>query len=91
MNTKTDIKKSKTGSYLVLIVLFAACVWVGWQDFDPRIPQEVVRENIRSGIRGTIQLAIQYFIPINILVYFAQEIIARKQVKQTQEGLNVPP
>lgn len=79
MNTMKDNKKSKTGFYMVLAVILAACLWIGWHDFDPWISQEAVRDNIRSGIRWTIQLAVQYFIPINILVYFVREIAIKRR------------
>lgn len=86
MTTTMATKKSKTAIYLMLALILAACVWAGWHDFDLRIPQEIVRENIRAGIRGTIQLAVQYFIPINILVYFAQEIVAGRKMKLKDES-----
>lgn len=71
--------------YLLLGLLLLTCLWIGWHDFDPRIPQEMVRENIRAGIRGIVQLAVQYFIPINILVFFAQEIVTNMRAKQLQQ------
>lgn len=84
MNTMKDAKRNKAVLYLTLALILAVCIGIGWHDFDPEIPQQVVRENIRSGIRWTLQLAIQYFIPINILVYFAQEIVAVRRARMVQ-------
>lgn len=87
MQMTADARPIRTGLYLVLILAFAACLWIGWHDFDPWMPQETVRETIRSGIRGIIQLAIQYFIPINILVFFVQEIVAGRRANIVDKGV----
>lgn len=68
--------------YFILALLLVICLWVGWRDFDPRIPQEVVRENIRWIIRSTVQILIQYIIPLGILIFFARKIVANKRSKQ---------
>ncbi|MEX0899757.1 MAG: hypothetical protein WD081_03600 [Gammaproteobacteria bacterium] len=68
--------KSKTCLYTVLTIGLLACLWVGWRDFDPRIPQDEVRENIQSAVRWTLQLLIQYVIPAAIIVYFGKEAYA---------------
>ena len=81
MNAMNDAKRNKAALYLVLALLLAACLWIGWHDFNPWVSQEAVRDNIRSGIRWTIQLAVQYFMPINILVYFAQEMVAKRRAR----------
>lgn len=78
MEMMTEARRNRSGLYMMLILVFAACLWIGWHDFDPWMPQEAVRENIRTSIRWLIQMAIQYFIPINILVFFAQEIAAKR-------------
>ena len=59
--------------YIGLALVLLACWWIGWRDFDPNIAQELVRENIRSSIRGLIQISIQYIVPIAILVFFTSE------------------
>jgi len=88
IRTKNNLKTigktpaTKAWLYLVLLLLLIGCLWVGWHDFDPRIAQEVVRENIRSLIRRTIQIVIQCIIPLGILIFFAREIIANKCSKQ---------
>jgi len=81
MKISGDTQKSRAALYLLFALVFAACLWIGWHDLDLRVPQEIIRENIRSGIRGMIQLAIQYFIPANILVFFLQEIMVRRRAK----------
>jgi hypothetical protein len=72
---------TKTWLYLGLLLILSACLWVGWFDFDPSVAQELVRENIRSAIRRTIQIAIQYVVPLGIIVFFAREIMASRQSK----------
>ena len=84
MKISGDTQKSRAAFYLLLALVFAACLWIGWHDVDFRVPQEIVRENIRSGIRGLIQLTIQYFIPANILVFFLQEIVLRRRAKSVR-------
>ncbi len=84
MKISGDMKKSRVALYLLLALVFVACLWIGWHDVDLRVPQEIVRENIRSGIRGIIQLAIQYFIPANILVFLLQEIVLRSRAKSVR-------
>ena len=73
MEMNTNPQRNRTGLYLLLILLFIGCLWIGWHDFDPWLPQDAVREDIRSSIRWIIQLMVQYFIPLNILVFFCGE------------------
>jgi len=78
MKILTGSQVNRPGFYLILFMVLVSCLWIGWHDFDPWVPQELVRENIRSTIRWMSQLMVQYFIPGNILVYFAKEIFIRK-------------
>lgn len=63
--------------YAVLFIVLLACLWIGWHDFNPRIPQDEVREGVRLTIRWTIQLMVQYIIPAAIIIYFGKEAYAR--------------
>ncbi len=72
--------------YLGLVLILFYCVWLGWSDFDPRIPQELVRNNIRSGIRSSLQVIVQYIVPVSIIAFFVREIMASRRSKQA-----IPP
>lgn len=55
--------------YAGLIMMLFGCLWTGWHDFDPSIPQAEVRESIRSSIRSVIQLFLQYVMPTVIIIF----------------------
>lgn len=74
--------RSKLWLYAVLTLVLLACLWVGWRDFDFSIPQEEVRENIRSTIRWAIQVMVQYVIPAAIVIFFGKEAIAELRGKK---------
>ena len=57
--------------YAGLILMLLGCLWTGWHDFDPAIPQAEVRESIRTSIRSVIQLFLQYVMPTVIIVFIA--------------------
>jgi hypothetical protein len=82
LETIGKISTARAWLYLALALLLVGCLWVGWHDFDPYIPQEVIRENIRSSTRRTIQITIQYIIPLAVLVFFIREITAKRRSKQ---------
>jgi len=67
--------------YAFLAIVLLQCLWFGWHDVNPAMAQELVRENIRLGIRGIIQIAVQYLIPIGILAFFIGELIAGRAAK----------
>jgi hypothetical protein len=73
----TSHRRSGWRLYVLLGLALVGCLWIGWRDYDPRIPQEVVRESIRSTIRRVVQISVQYVIPGAIVVFFGQEAIAR--------------
>ncbi|MEO8002733.1 MAG: hypothetical protein ABI644_12735 [Arenimonas sp.] len=85
MEMITEFRRNRAGFYLMLILVFAVSLWIGWHDFDPWIPQKIVRENIHLDIRWIIQLAVQYFIPMNILVYCVQETYTRRCAKPVEK------
>ena len=78
MSQSTPVPRQFPWLYLGLALLFVACVWIGWRDFDPFVPQEAVRAGIRGSIRGTFQFLVQYLVPIAILVYLAGKAINRR-------------
>ena len=81
MTSNSTSHRSKLWLYILLAVVLLACLWVGWRDFDPRIPQSEVRENIRSTIREVIQLLVQFVIPGAILIFFGKEALAKLRDK----------
>jgi len=62
--------------YLTAVAALAACLWVGWGDFDPRVPQEAVREAIRAAPRQAVQYCVQYLAPVLLLGFLAAEAAA---------------
>lgn len=64
-------EQGKWWLYAGLILMLFGCLWIGWHDFDPAIPQAEVRESIRSTIRSVIQLFLQYVMPTVIIVFLA--------------------
>jgi hypothetical protein len=81
MKTIQSKRFKKIWLYFGLLLILSASLWVGWSDFDPSIPQELVRENIRSAIRSSIQITIQYLVPLGIIGFFIREIMASRQSK----------
>ena len=77
MTSVSTTHRSKFWLYVGLIFVFFVCLWVGWRDYNPMMPQNEVREMIRSNIRGVIQIFVQFVIPGAILVFFAKEGIAK--------------
>lgn len=83
MTSSNAIRRNKYWLYLGLVVVFLACLWIGWRDFDPMISQNEVREMIRANIRWVIQTLVQFVVPGAILVYFAKESLAWARSKKT--------
>lgn len=86
MTPNDTSRRSKWWLYAILTVVLFACLWVGWSDFDPRIPQGEVRENIRHTIRWVIQVLVQYVIPAAILIFFGREALAKFRRKQSRSS-----
>lgn len=82
MTSTTTLSRIKPWLYVVLTLLLLVCLWIGWRDFDPWIPQEEVRESIRLSIRWAIQILVQYVIPGSILIFFGKEILAQIRTNQ---------
>ncbi len=75
MTASDGFRHSKFWSYVLLILVFFACLWVGWRDFDPWIPQTEFRESLRAAIRSVIQLLVQFVVPGAILLFLGREIL----------------
>jgi len=76
MNAANSTRRLKPWLYLGLVALLVWCLWAGWHDFNPMIPQDEVRENIRANIRWVVQVLVQFAIPVAILIFLASEAIA---------------
>lgn len=88
MSTSVRIQKYQYVLYFVLVLTLLACGWIGWRDYDPYIAQEVVRNTIRASIRGLIQMAVQYIVPLAIVVYFANELCKRFALRKPRDADN---
>ncbi len=53
------------------------CLWIGWRDFDPNVPQDIVRETIRATPRLIIQLLVQYIVPFALAAFLVTELMAK--------------
>jgi len=85
MNKIAKTHRRNYALYIGLALVLLACWWIGWRDYDPYLAQEAVRENIRASIRGLIQIAIQYVLPIAILVFFTSEFFNAIQLGQDRD------
>ena len=66
--------------YVFLILVLAICLWVGWSDYEfvkADVTQQEIRDSIRHYIRWTVQITIQFVLPIWIVSYFVKKIIAK--------------
>ena len=63
--------------YVAAMGMLAASLWIGWADFDPNVPQAVVRETIRATPRIAVQWLVQFIAPLGLLVFLAREAYAR--------------
>lgn len=75
-------RRSRLWLYAILVSVLVACLWVGWLDFNPRIPQDELRQDIRLAIRWLIQALIQYVIPGAIIIFFSKEALSKICGKQ---------
>ena len=86
MSITSTTSRSRLWLYVGLALVLFCCLWIGWRDFDPTVPQDEVRENIRSVIRWVLQALVQYAIPLAILVSFAREAVARYRSRTRAPG-----
>ena len=75
-------RRSRPWLYAILILVLVACLWVGWRDFNPRIPQDELRQDIRMTIRWLMQVLVQYAIPGAIIIFFSKEALSIIRGKQ---------
>lgn len=62
--------------YAVAVAMLAASLWVGWRD-NLNVPQDVVRETIRSMPRLSVQVLVQFVAPVAALWFLVSEAVAR--------------
>lgn len=84
--SENALHRSKSWLYAFLAFVLLACLWAGWQGFDPWLSQGETREGIRSTIRWAIQVSIQFLVPAAILFYFASEVVAKLRDRQHKSG-----
>ena len=77
-----ELVKSSRGNrsswvYFLAVLALIGFLWIGWRDFDPYLPQEVVRETIRSTLRRIIQLLVQYVVPMGLVAFLIAELVAK--------------
>lgn len=66
---------------LLAVLGLLACLWIGWRapglGLAQRlyVPQDVVRQAIRDDIRLTLQLAVQYLLPVAALLFLARGLL----------------
>jgi len=83
MNPATEWQSKPRWVYALLLGVLAACIWAGWHDFNPAIPQEVVRAGIRSTIRQAVQVGIQFILPAIIIYLLVRDGLASIRQKRT--------
>jgi len=62
--------------YLIVVAALVASIWIGWGDFDPYVPREVVQETIRAAPRNIVQLLVQFVVPILLVGFLVKEGLA---------------
>jgi hypothetical protein len=75
MNT-TPVRSAPTVLFAVLAL--AACLWVGWRDFDPFVPQAVVRDAIHAGPRMAMQVLVRFVAPIVLVAFLVRQALAHR-------------
>lgn len=59
--------------YALAFVGLAICLWNGWSDFTPWVPQEVVQGMVRDAIRQGAQLFVQFIAPALLVAFLVSE------------------
>ena len=74
---ETARKNPKTTTLVLAALALLACLWIGWSDFDPNVPQDVVRESIRATPRVLVQILVQYVAPAFLVAFLVREAFVR--------------
>ena len=70
--------ETRSGWWIVLAVAgLVASLWIGWADFNPWIPQDTVREAIRTSPRVVAQVLVQFVVPVVLVAFLVRETAAR--------------
>ena len=74
--------------YLVAVMALVASVWIGWAGSDLHVPQETVREVIRTAPRNIVQFLVQFVVPVLLVGFLASEGVAfaRSRRKPNEQG-----
>jgi hypothetical protein len=83
MTANDGFRYGKFWIYVLLVVIFFACLWIGWRDFDPWIAQDAFRESFRAAIRSVIQLLVQFVVPGTILLFLGRELLTAVRRRKT--------
>ena len=67
-----------TTTILFAVLALVTCLWVGWRDFDPFVPQAVVRDAIHAGPRMAVQVLVQFVAPVVLVAFLVKQAIARR-------------
>lgn len=70
----------RTFIYFILLLILAACLWLGWSNFEfikPDVSQSEIRTAIRDQIRSGLQMAAQGVLPVLIIFYCIKRFSAR--------------
>ena len=59
--------------YAVAVAVLAASLWVGWRD-NLNVPQDVVRETIRSTPRLLVQGLVQFVAPVATFIVIVRPL-----------------
>jgi hypothetical protein len=62
--------------YSLAVAALAACLWVGWSDFTPWVPQAAVQEAIRAAPRRIFQILVQFVAQVLLVGFLVSECAA---------------
>ncbi len=62
--------------YLAVFAALVASIWIGWGDFDPYVPQQVVKDTIRAAPQKIVQFLVQFVAPVLLIGFLAKEGLA---------------
>jgi hypothetical protein len=68
--------------FLLAVVALVACLWIGWSDFTPQVPQELVKEAIRAAPQRVMQIVVQFIAPAMLNGFLSSAVAARIRAPQ---------